>query len=93
MADIPPAAREQLDCGRVVQIDIVAIRKNEFDIAQRIQGARPLANPQLPSLHGVEACLRQYGDDKAIAPDKLQALLRKISRVAQQPWHRFGRGN
>src|SRR5690606_41947354 len=49
VAEIASRPRKQLRCRRVMQVDILVVRENELDVAQRVSGSWPLADAPLSS--------------------------------------------
>ena len=59
VAEVAPVAREQLHGRRVMQVDVVVVRKDELDVAQRVLRAGPLADARAARDSLVEQRRRQ----------------------------------
>ena len=89
MAEVAPVALEELHRRRVVQVDVLAVRKDELDVAERVAWPRPLADSCIAGQDGVQHPRGQRLDDAALRGHELEAFAIEVTGVAPQAWHHF----
>ena len=85
VAEVALRLFEQLVRRRIVQIDIVAIRKHELDSAERVEASRFLIDPVMEVIGGDSRPVDGIGIDRLRVParrvDQLHAEALEVGRI------------
>src|SRR5512140_644000 len=81
VAEVAAALGKELPRRRAVQIDVVAVREDELELAQRVRGTRALTDAQRASRHAREVVRGRCEDGRILvaAAHDLEALVVQIT--------------
>ena len=84
MAEVASVTFEQAHRRRVVQVHVLAVRKHELDVAQRIAGTGALADARAAGEDVVQHRWRECFDDLPASGHELEALAIEVTGVTAQ---------